>query len=125
MAKHSWDAECSKLVKEQSQAFADMNARKGVAAIRAAEKGAPLLRNPGVRSPQGQLTQQILQRILADLRDRVTRLDALGPRPSARSERLTSAFGRSRKDPVNIVTHSEMILNHLAQNCIVRLVKMD
>jgi hypothetical protein len=39
--------------------------------------------------------------ILTALAERIRRLDALGPRPSAWFEPLTSRFSRSPKDPVN------------------------
>jgi hypothetical protein len=101
MDKHSWDAEVSQLVEEQRQALADMDARRTVAAIRVEEERSPFLKNPVVRTPQGQLTQGSLERILQALGDRVRRLNALGSRPSAPFEKLTSVFSRSRKDPVN------------------------
>jgi hypothetical protein len=101
MNRHSWDAEVSQLVKEQRQALADMDARRTVAAIRVAEERSPFLINPVVRSPQGQLTQRSLERILQALGERVRKLNELGSRPSAPFERLTSVFSRSRKDPVS------------------------
>jgi hypothetical protein len=100
MIKHSWDAEVSQLAKEQRQALADMDARRTVAAIRVAVERSPFLINPVVRSPQGQLTQGSLERILQALGDRVMRLNALGSRPTSVFSRFRSVFSRFRKDPV-------------------------